>query len=70
MFHPVIGNKSKEILQRKENSQEERLKKTVTAHSGRTDYFEAKPKGNLQRISHIETPESMKSEKPFKVDPM
>jgi hypothetical protein len=52
MFNPIIGDKSKEIVEKKKQGEEEEyVKKHMTAQHGRADYFQTVPGKSIERIT-------------------
>jgi len=69
MFNPTIGNRSKEIVEKKKNGQEERLVKHMTGKKGRTDYYETIHTNGVEALSSMSSLDGYGG-KPFAADPM
>jgi hypothetical protein len=51
MFNPIIGDKSKEIVEKKKQGEEEEyIKKHMISQHGRADYFQTVPGKSVERI--------------------
>jgi hypothetical protein len=52
MFNPTIGDKSKEIVEKKKQGEDdEYLRKHMKAQHGRADYFQTVPNKSIERIT-------------------
>lgn len=70
LFVPIIGDKSKEIAtKKKQDEEEELLRKHMIAQHGRADYFQTVPGKSIERLNHEDSPLKNSGKKP-KVDPM